>query len=235
VANASLTDEQLSRVRKSFFLSVPFLIAAPVLWAVGLRAWLEPIAWSMVGLGVIGWLVALALRGPVALLAHQLHVPEERAKYWVGAASGPAEEGVRVVLLLLIGASFRQALWFGFGWATIEVLYTIMSGFLLASLLGRTNPEAEKAREFLQSQGLLRESGAIYGVIERIGATALHIGFTLLVAWHPLIAVFTAIIHSAVNLVAVRLARRSLALTEAMIVIAGIVTFLLGLAAFDRL
>jgi hypothetical protein len=189
----------------------------------------------MVGLGAGGWLVALALRGPVALLVRGLRVPEEQAKYWIGAASGPAEESVRVVLLLLIGASFRQALWLGFGWATIEVLYTILSGFILASLLGRTDPEAEKAREVLQSQGLLRESGAVYGVIERIGATALHIGFTLLVAWHPLIAVVTAIVHSAVNLITVRLARRSLALTEAMIVIAGIVTFLLGLAAFGRL
>jgi hypothetical protein len=230
-----LTSAELTRVQKSFYLSVPFLIAVPILWALGLGAWLEPITWLMVGLGAVGWLVALALRGPVALLVRQLHVPEERAKYWIGAASGPAEEGARVVLLLLIGASFRQALWLGFGWATIEVLYTIMSGFLLASLLGRADPEAEKAREFLQSQGLLRESGAVYGVIERIGATALHIGFTLLVAWHPLLAIVTAIVHSAVNLGTVRLARRSLALTEAIIVVAGIITFLLGLAAFDRL
>jgi hypothetical protein len=230
-----LTEAGLTRVQKSFYLSVPVLVAVPIFWALGLRAWLEPITWSMVGLGAVGWLVALALRGPVALLVRQLQVPEERAKYWIGAASGPAEEGVRVVLLLLIGASFRQALWLGFGWATIEVLYTIMSGVLLASLLGRTDAEAEKAREFLQSQGLLRESGAVYGVIERIGATALHIGYTLLVAWHPLIAVVTAIMHSAVNLVTVRLARHSLALTEAIIVVAGIVTFLLGLVAFNRL
>jgi len=63
--------------------------------------------------------------------------PTERAQTLLVAASGPVEEVVRLVLVLLAARDFTHALWAGLGWATVEVVFACVNSVVLAGLLGR--------------------------------------------------------------------------------------------------
>jgi hypothetical protein len=186
--------------------------------------------WSAIGFGALGWFGALFLRAPLAAILSQVMGDPERVKPWIITSSGPIEEGVRVVLLLLVGRSFSDAAAIGVGWAAIEVVYTIITGFITLTLVKRTDPEAVQARQMLEQQGMIRETGPWLGVIERIAATALHIGFTFIVAWNLWLAIVTAVVHSAVNLGTVQAFKRWPLATELALLTVGIVTFLVGYA-----
>jgi hypothetical protein len=183
-------------------LAVPVAIGA-VCVAAGVR--LDPIA---VGAGAIGWLVALALRAPVALVASRRLGSVERAQPWITGASGPLEEIVRLVILFLVGRDLDAALSVGLGWAGIEVVYSLVNGIALMSLAGRSDPEAEQARAMLPFRQALEPAAPWWGVIERVWASGLHIGFTLLVAAQPALVVATIVVHSAVNLSLLRFGPR---------------------------
>jgi hypothetical protein len=122
----------------------------------------------------------------------------ERAQRWVVASSGPLEESVRLAVLLLVGRDLGTALWIGLGWAAIEVLYAIANGFAIEALARRTDPEAERVRALLPPAAL-SASGPWWGVVERVWATAIHLGFTLILAAVPALVVVTAALHSAIN------------------------------------
>jgi YhfC intramembrane metalloprotease len=161
---------------------------------------------------------------------------------WIVAASGPCEEGTRLVVLLLVGRTFPIALSVGLGWTAIEVVYTIVNGLAVASLLGRTDEKARQAQALLTSlyttrglTNMLTPSAPFLGVMERISASALHIGFTLLLAWQPLLVLATIPLHSATNFIALRLLRRSAVLTEVVVALIGATALVAGLAAFGRL
>jgi hypothetical protein len=75
----------------------------------------------------------------------------------------------------------------------------------------------------------LEPSAPWWGLIERITASVLHIGFSLILAAQPLLAVVTAPVHSAVNLTLLRAARSaSLARLEATLAI--VAAFVLAVA-----
>lgn len=57
----------------------------------------------------------------------------------------------------------------------------------------------------------------LWGVIERIGASGIHIGFTLIIAQFLWMAPVLAAIHSLTNLAATRLVRWNVAATEAVV------------------
>jgi hypothetical protein len=63
----------------------------------------------------------------------------------------------------------------------------------------------------------------LWGVVERAWASALHIGFTLILAALPLAVLVTAPVHSLVNVIALRLAqhRGMLAVSAAGIAVAA--------------
>ncbi len=82
---------------------------------------------------------------------------------------------------------------------------------------------------------MLSPTAPALGVIERVAVSALHIGFTLLIAWQPLLVLATIPAHSAANFVALRLLRRSAVLTEVVWVLIGAAILLAGLAVFGRL
>jgi len=219
-----------ARLRRNTAIATPLTLLVPVAFAVVLASAGADLSLSAAGVGALGWLVALALRAPVSVVALKALGDPERVKPWIVGSSGPLEEGVRLVVLLLVGRSFSEAASIGLGWAAIEIVYTTITGFVTLSLVRRTDEQAVQAREMLEAQGMLRETGPALGIVERIGASALHIGFTLLVAWRPLLVIATAVVHSAVNLVLIRMFQRSPLLTELALLLIGVATLGLGVA-----
>jgi hypothetical protein len=217
-------------VNRTLALATPLIIAVPlaygaVFWLAGHPPLLGPLA-----VGALGWLVALALRAPIALVALRLSGAPQRIQPWLILSSGPLEEGVRVAVVLFVGRDLSTALWIGLGWAAVEVLYSIVNGVVVAQLAQRTDPEAEAARALLPPAALA-PSAPLWGIVERTFATALHVGFTLIVAAMPLAAIATAIVHSAVNVTFLALLRRlSMATVMASGVVVGAVAMIVGLA-----
>jgi hypothetical protein len=218
------------RLRRNTLLATPFTLLVPIAFAVVLAMAGADLTLGAVGFGALGWLVALALRAPVSIVALKLLGDPERVKPWIVSSSGPLEEGVRLVALLIIGRTFSDAASIGLGWAAIEVVYTLITAAMTLSLVRRTDEQAVQARQMLEAQGMLRETGPALGVIERIGASALHIGFTLLVAWQLPLAILTAILHSGTNLALVRTFKRAPLLTELVLLVGGLAAFIIGVA-----
>ncbi|MFJ2030102.1 hypothetical protein [Streptosporangium sp. NPDC087985] len=220
----STTTQSLHR---STLWTLPALAAVAVLLAAALTLWAGAPRWDAVALGAGGWLAALVLRGPIAAVVAKL--PRERATTIIGAASGPCEEIVRLLLVLLLVSGFPEVLWAGYGWAAIEIVYTMVSALFIRSLLGKTDEKSLEARRLLEAQGMLRPDGPLWAVLERISVSLLHIGFTLLLAWQPWLLLATVPLHSAVNLLVVRLARVSLPKAEALIAVVSAAVFAFGL------
>ena len=223
----SRTAERLTRESRSFYLAIPLYLAVPLaFWGV-IRAFGIGMDWRLVGFGALGWWVALLLRAPLAPLAKRL--PEERGKRLVVAASGPLEEGVRAIAVLLLAPTLPGALSLGLGWASIEVLFAVLNGLVVVRLLQRGDEQAARVREVLEAQGTLSIAAPWLGVVERVFASLLHVGFTLIVAAGPLLALLTAPVHSAVNLLTLRLLPR-MGRVLAMLAAAGTAAMAWGLA-----
>ncbi|MCK9906063.1 hypothetical protein MXD63_39495, partial [Frankia sp. Cpl3] len=151
-----------------------------------------PADWKAYGFGAFGWLIALMLRGPISLLVKKL--PQQKAKLLIIASSGPLEEGIRYIVIALTGASFSNALSIGQGWAAIEVVFAVINGLVLASVLRRTDEKAEQVKELLLANGN-QPANSLWGVWERLFASAFHIGATLLIAVHPLLLIVLLPLH----------------------------------------
>jgi hypothetical protein len=218
-------------VRRAVLLAIPFALAIPIAYGAAFAAFGSPPMLGAFAAGAFGWLVALALRAPIGLIAMRLTRSEQRAQTWVTASSGPLEEPVRLAGLLLIGRDLSTALWLGLGWASIEVLYAIGNGIALAVLAERTDPEAERVRSLLPPAAF-STSGVAWGVVERVWASALHIGFTLILAAAPLAVLLLAPIHSLINICfpAAAMRRYPMALVSLAGVVVGGGILLTGLA-----
>lgn len=188
-------------------LPAPVLVGAALVLVLGFPA-LLPVA-----LGAAGWMLALVLRQPVALVASRTTTPQRTATV-VGWCSGPAEEIVRLALVLIALRTVDEAVWAGFGWATIEVLLVAVNTFVVASLMTKDDPKSVEARELLAAQGMTTPQHPAWGFLERLSATALHLGFTLLLFAQPWLVLVTLPLHSVVNMLTVRFARTRLAGTE---------------------
>jgi hypothetical protein len=194
-------------MRRALLLSVPLVLAVPIAYGVAFANAGHPPMLLPLLAGAAGWLLALVLRAPVGLVGMKLASSPARAQRWVVASSGPLEEAARLAALLLVGRDLGTALWIGLGWAAIEVLYAIANGFAVAALAERTDPEAERARAMLPPAALTA-SGPLWGVVERVWASALHIGFTLVLAAVPVAVLLTAPVHTMVNVGALWLMER---------------------------
>ncbi|WP_051914733.1 hypothetical protein [Thermorudis peleae] len=214
-----------TRVSSPLWGWVLALVLLPFVVAVAFAVLGQPLLLSRWLLGVVGWLVALALRGPVILLVRRL---AQRAQQWaVIAASGPAEELVRLAVVRYWAASLPAAINVGQGWAGIEVWYAALSLVLTTRILRRQDEQAQSVRQALAELGLLQASPA-FGLIERLAATAFHIGCTLLLAASPWWVLLTVPLHSALNLLVMRLIRRSVALAEALALVVGLLVGVIG-------
>jgi len=218
-----------NQLRRGLALSAVLLALVPIVFGLLLvAAGYPPLIGPFIA-GAVGWTIALTLRTPVALIGMRVFGSMERAQTLIIAASGPAEEIVRLIAVLLIGRDIATALWLGFGWATVEVLYAFVNGAAIARLAQRTDPEAERVRQLLPPAAF-GSSAPVWGAVERVGATALHIGFTLIVAALPISVVVNMVVHSSVNLAMVRLSQRwPIAALEAIIVAVGFAALAIGL------
>jgi hypothetical protein len=193
------------RYRRNLIVASPLVLAVPVVLGVIVVVAGVPFEVGAFVAGVIGWLVALALRAPVALAGMRLTGGDRnRVQAWITAASGPAEELVRLGVLLIVGRTLPQALWIGIGWAAIEAIYSVINGVALLALMGRTDPEAEQARAMLPMPEVLGADAPLWGVVERAWASLLHVGFTLILAAQPVLVILTIVAHSATNILFLR-------------------------------
>lgn len=214
---------------RNLIVAVPLVVATflPFLFLAGKLD--ISIEWGFVGLGALGWWLALLARGPVMLLTRKLAA--ERVRTFIISASGPSEELVRLVLLLIIGLNFDNAYALGLGWAAIEIIYSLLQSFALGALVQKTDKKAKEVKKLLEQQGMTKSmepSAPFWGIVERLSANAIHIAFSLLLVISPWLVVLSAPLHSALNLLITRLFRQSMAVAE--IVFLGIGTALFGVS-----
>lgn len=224
----SVTD--LKRMAAQARVNSLAVLGVPVAVFAALAAWLGTPAVLPAALGAAGWMIALALRQPIALIASRV-TTKERTMTVVGWASGPAEEVVRLLLVLFVLRSGSAAAWAGAGWMAVEVAMVSVNGLMMASLLTKDDPKSLEAKDFLSEQGMMQNYGPWWGVVERFSAAGLHIGFTLLIFAQPWLAVATIVVHSCTNMLVVRYVKRSIALTELALLGWGIVVLTSGIAA----
>ncbi|MNB72902.1 hypothetical protein D3C75_194980 [compost metagenome] len=208
---------------------LPVYLLVPILFGLAFDLAGYPMNWSAFGLGALGWTVALFLRGPVTALVRSR--PEKQAKLIVVGSSGLLEEGMRFALLAFLAASFPEALSLGQGWAALEVVFVIVNASLILSLVNRTDEKAMQAKEILKAkaQGNLHAS-PVWGILERIWASAFHIGAALIIAHTPLAALLMIPLHSALNLGAVRLSKTSsIPVVSLFVAAVGLLTLASGL------
>ncbi|WP_166871021.1 hypothetical protein [Salinibacterium sp. ZJ450] len=210
-------------------MTVPLMLIAPLIAAAVLIAVIGSPQWLPLALGAAGWMLALVLRQPVALIAMKL-AGKDRAMTIVGWFSGPAEELVRLALVLLAIDTLDDVLWAGWGWAAIEVLFIVVNMFVLASMMTKDDPKSLEAQQALRDLGMTEPQNGFWGALERVSATALHLGFTLLLFASPWLVLVTLPVHSVINMSAVRFGKTHLAATEIVLVVVGAVALGAGLA-----
>jgi hypothetical protein len=197
----SIPPEVATAYRVQMQRAAPVALALPVVAA--LVVTITGFRWDVVGVvaGAVGWNVALFLRGPVGWWLKR-RGDTELASPWFVAASGPTEELVRLGVLLLLGRDLETALSVGFGWAAIEVLFSVVQGLALSRLMERDDPEAARIRALIPAppETLMTPAAPWLGIVERIWASALHLGFTVILAAEPLLVLLTIPAHSATNL-----------------------------------
>jgi len=217
----------MGRAAKRAIVILPLYLVVPVLFWLGFRAAGYEMDWKAFGLGALGWFIALLLRGPIS--AFTMKLPQEKSKKIMVASSGVLEESARLLLIVLTSAASGWAVSAGQGWAAVEVVFTMVNVVVMASLIRRTDEKAMQAKQILAAQGTANAS-PLWGVLERIWASAFHIGCTVIVASLPWSVVLLIPLHSGLNSVAVRLAAaRSVGHSSLFIGITGIAVFVVGL------
>lgn len=227
--NDTDTDTDIFRESgRRFYFAIPLFLLVPVGFWLAFERFGIPMNWYAFGLGGLGWFIALGLRAPVSLVGK--FMSKEKTTTIVVASSGPLEEIIRLLLLALTSAAFSWSVSLGQGWAAIEVLFAVINQVILINVVQRTDEKAIQAREFLESSGNLNLS-PIWGVVERIFASAFHIGSAILIASNFWLVIMMIPIHSVLNLGALKLAKKSIVTTEVLIAVIGTLVFLTSLLA----
>jgi len=212
---------------KSFIPYLPLYVAVPVAYALVFNYLGYPIDWRAYGIGALGWLIALILRTPVIQIAGRLAKPSS-AQLIVVNSSGPLEEIVRLVVLALTSFTLSNALSIGQGWAAIEVVYAAINGIMMLVIANGTDEKSIEARKMMEQQGMRTDLSPLVGVIERVTASAFHIGAALLIACQPWFVLLLVPAHSLLNLGAVRLMKTSIVWTEVFVAVVGIAVLAAG-------
>jgi len=222
-------QDPFAGVSRKAFKFLPLYLLVPLLYFTLFISMGYELNWKGFGLGALGWAAALFLRGPLSLLVQKW--PKERAQNVIVSSSGVLEEGVRLMLLILTSTSFTWAQSVGQGWAAIEVLFVIINVIMITVLLKRTDEKAIQAKEILKAQGNMQAS-PLWGILERIWASAFHIGATLVISHSAWAVVLLIPLHSGLNLVAVRLSKSSMFGTNMLVAGVGLVTLAVGILIF---
>lgn len=212
---------------KSLFV-LPFYFLIPLLFGLIFNHFGVTFGWKGFGMGALGWVIALFLRGPVSAIALK-KASKERARLIVTSASGPLEELTRLVLLLLTASSYSWAASVGQGWAGVEVVFTVINVVVLLSLINREDEKAKQAVEILISQGKLGHHPA-WGLVERVFASAYHIGATLIIAAIPWLVLILIPFHSFFNIYTEKiLEKKSVVYAEGFVALCGALVLVIGL------
>ncbi|WDL99069.1 hypothetical protein [Alicyclobacillus sp. ALC3] len=207
---------------------VPLYLLVPVLFALVFLAFGYPLAWGLFGIGAVGWWIAYLLRMPISLVLSKGRT--DRQPKGIVYFSGPLEEGVRLVALLIFGTSLSTALSIGQGWAAIEVVFAIVQGVAITSLKYRTDEKAMQAKAVLAENGIPTEGNLLWGVVERLFASAFHIGAALVIAWNPWLVIVMTPLHTLFNVSVLGAVKRwSIAMGEAVAAGFGAVVLAAGL------
>jgi hypothetical protein len=193
------------------------MLLVPVIFLFAYHVFNIEFMWQPFILGALGWYIALMLRIPFIFIIRKLHISDSRKTTLTIGLSGPTEETTRLLFVLLIGFDFHNALLLALGWASIEVIYAIVQAIALVNLRSRTDEKAMKAKGMIEAQGMgtiLQDHSPLLAIVERISATCIHLGFTVLLVVNPFIVLIDMIIHSCINLFAVYMVKKSVLLTE---------------------
>jgi hypothetical protein len=226
VDERSTLNQQFDKALKKAKYFFPLYILVPAAFWLAFHYSGTEIEWRAFGLGALGWVIALFLRGPLSAIVMKL--PKEKATTIVVGSSGVLEECVRIAILMLTSMTYSWSVSIGQGWAAVEVLFVMINVLVMASLAKRTDEKAMQAKEMLKMQGNLSAS-PMWGVIERVFASAFHIGCTLLAAKYPWLVVLLIPLHSFVNLTAIKLAKKSIVQTELTIASVGGIVLAAGI------
>ena len=225
-----MTTSDMDALARKSHMAAASMLTVPIASFLLVAVWLGSPDWKLVGLGVAGWILALVLRGPVALLAKWLTSPE-RTRTILGWASGPAEELVRVGMVILFVHTATDATWAGIGWGGIEAVTAAMGAIAIGMLLTRDGPKAQKAQALMRKQDAMTACGWGWAAVERCNAMAAHVGFTLLLVAQPWLVLATLVAHSLTNMIIVYFAKRSAVVTELALLAVSSAILLCGLAA----
>jgi hypothetical protein len=219
---------------RDFILAIPAMLAVLAAYLYSFKLFAVTPQWGAVGIGALGWVVALNLRMPFVPLIKKLG--QEKGGLAMAGLSGPCEELVRLGAVLLFGRSFPFALSLGIGWGAMEIPFAIITSGTRLMLLARDDEKARQAKEIMAAQGLMDvPAGWLVGAWERLFATGIHVGFTLLVASNPFLTVVLLPVHSLVNLTIPLLQKKSVWLVEGIVTVVGSIAMVLGLMAFGQL
>lgn len=215
---------------KNLLLAVPFTVLSIIPFILLEGALGVSMKLHLIALGAFGWWLALILRVPVILAAKGL--ASNKGRRLVILSSGPAEETVRLVLLLTIGLTVENGYLIGLGWAGVEIIYSIVQGLGIGVLQQKTDKKAEEAKAMLRTIGMdktMDPTAPFWGIVERLSANAMHISFSLLLAASPYLILLTAPLHSFMNVLITRLVKRSLAIAEMSVLVLSATVFLVTL------
>jgi len=164
-------------------------------------------------LGALGWWLALLLRLPFILYAKSKMLDNKHSNKLIVSVSGPAEESIRLIILLIIGVVTRNAYSVGLGWGGIEIIYGLIHITGIGVLQQKNDPKAQEAKALLKQMGLDKSfdpNTPYWGAVERVSANAIHIGFSLILVFTPFMIIVTAPLHSFLNFNVLRMNKKSI-------------------------
>ena len=179
----------------------------------------------MLGVGAGGWCLALAIRVPAIFALGRMG--RAAVGVWL---SGPAEELVRLAMVLGFAHSADEAYWLGLGWGLAEVPYHVLESAVLWRLQQGAPAQGQASLVDAAVAELAASPWSWWRSLERYSATALHVGFTLameLSAWAALVLVPA---HSLLNQAFLWGAGRSVAAAEWTALAVGLAALAAGLA-----
>jgi YhfC intramembrane metalloprotease len=214
---------------KQMIVATPIYMLVPIGFIYFAYTLNIPVNYSLMLWGAGGWLVAYLLRVPVAILVQKLNLESNTSQNIIISFSGILEEIVRFTIVFWIGKSFAVAYFIGIGWSAIEVIYAIVTGYFLESIMSRSDPEALEIQSKLREMGMIHDLGVFIGISERLFASMFHIGMTLSIAKWPWFLPLGIVLHSSINLIVTKFQKSSILISHGVVVLTGTVIFFIGL------